>query len=53
MSAPKRQEEFEYGKERLLEEARIVAKFQSSSIVRVDDFFEENGTSYMVMEFLD
>ena len=53
VSAPKRQEEFEYGKERLLEEARIVAKFQSSSIVRVDDFFEENGTSYMVMEFLD
>lgn len=52
VSAPKRQEEFEYGKERLLEEARIVAKFQSSSIVRVDDFFEENGTSYMVMEFL-
>lgn len=52
VSAPKRQEEFEYGKERLLEEARIVAKFQSASIVRVEDFFEENGTSYMVMEFL-
>lgn len=52
VSAPKRREEFEYGKQRLLEEARIVAKFQSSSIVRVDDFFEENGTSYMVMEFL-
>ena len=52
VSAPKRQEEFEYGKERLLEEARIVARFQSASIVRVEDFFEENGTSYMVMEFL-
>lgn len=53
VAAPKRQGEFEYGKERLIEEARIVAKFQSPSIVRVDDFFEENGTSYMVMEFLD
>lgn len=53
VSAPKRLEEFKYGKERLLEEARIVAKFQSAGIVRVDDFFEENGTSYMVMEFLD
>lgn len=53
VAAPKRQAEFEYGKERLIEEARIVAKFQSPSIVRVDDFFEENGTSYMVMEFLD
>lgn len=53
VAAPKRQAEFEYGKERLIEEARIVAKFQSPSIVHVDDFFEENGTSYMVMEFLD
>lgn len=53
VTAPRRQEEFDYGKHRLLEEARIVAKFKSSSIVRVDDFFEENNTTYMVMEFLD
>lgn len=53
VSAPKRREEFEYGKKRLLNEARIVAKFQSASIVRVDDYFEENGTAYMVMEYLE
>lgn len=53
ISAPKRREEFQYGKERLLNEARIVAKFQSASIVRVDDYFEENNTSYMVMEYLE
>lgn len=53
ISAPKRREEFEYGKERLLTEAQIVAKFQSSSIVRVDDYFEENNTAYMVMEYLE
>ena len=53
ISAPKRREEFEYGRSRLLAEARIVAKFQSESIVRVEDYFEENNTSYMVMEFLD
>lgn len=53
ISAPKRREEFEYGKKRLLNEAQIVARFQSAGIVRVDDYFEENGTSYMVMEFLD
>ncbi len=53
ISAPKRKEEFEYGKKRLLNEAQIVARFQSAGIVRVDDYFEENGTSYMVMEFLD
>lgn len=53
VSAPKRREEFEYGKERLLNEAQIVAKFRSKNIVRVDDFFEENETSYMVMEYLE
>ena len=53
ISAPKRKEEFEYGRERLLNEARMVAKFQSPSIVHVDDYFEENNTSYMVMEYLE
>lgn len=53
VSAPKRREEFEYGKARLLNEAQIVAKFQSSTIVRVDDYFEENNTAYMVMEYLE
>ena len=53
IAAPKRREEFEYGKNRLLNEAKIVAKFQAPGIVRVDDYFEENGTSYMVMEYID
>jgi hypothetical protein len=53
IAAPDRAEEFYYGKDRLLHEAQIVSKFQSDSIVRVNDFFEENGTSYMVMELLD
>lgn len=53
ISAPKKREEFYYGRERLLREARIVAQFQSPSIVRVDDHFEENNTAYMVMEYLD
>ena len=53
ISAPERAEEFYYGKDRLLREARIVSQFQSSAVVRVNDFFEENGTSYMVMEYLN
>lgn len=50
---PKRSGEFEYGKKRLLREAQIVAGFQSEHVVRVSDYFEDNGTSYMVMEYLD
>ena len=53
ISSEKRREEFLYGKTRLLNEARIIAKFQSPSIVYVDDYFEENNTSYMVMEYLE
>lgn len=53
VTAQKRKEEFQYGKERLLTEARTVAKFQSRFVVRVDDYFEENNTSYMVMEYLN
>lgn len=52
ISAPKRREEFEYGRERLRNEATVVAKFSSQSIVRVYGFFDENNTTYMVMEYL-
>lgn len=50
----KRISEYEQGKERFLNEARKVAKFNTHpSIVDVYDFFEENNTAYMVMEFMD
>lgn len=52
VAASKRREEFEYGRSRLLREAQIVAKFQSRNIVRVDAYFQENNTAYMVMEYL-
>lgn len=49
----KERKEFEYGKKRLLQEARNVAKFGGhKNIVNVFEFFEANNTSYMVMEFL-
>lgn len=49
----KNRKEFEYGKSRLLQEARNIAKFSShKNIVNVFEFFEENNTSYMVMEYL-
>src|SRR5258707_2169159 len=43
-------EEFMWGRERFLEEARTLAKLaHAPSIVRVFDFLEDNGTAYMVM----
>lgn len=52
--AKKREKEYCYGKERFLEEARNMAKFNSeSNIINVFEYFEENNTAYIVMEFLN
>lgn len=46
--------QFEDGKTRFLAEARTMAKFsQHPHIVNVYDFFEENNTAYIVMEYLE
>jgi serine/threonine protein kinase len=43
-------EDFIWGRERFLEEARILATLEGvPSIVRVYDYLEANGTAYMVM----
>lgn len=50
----KNEEAFLKGKEEFLTEARNIAKYNSHpNIVHVYDFFEENGTAYFVMEYLD
>jgi serine/threonine protein kinase len=43
----------EAGRQRFLEEARMLARFQHPNVVRVRSFFEENGTAYLVMDYLD
>lgn len=46
-------EEFVWGRERFLEEARTLAKFgRAPAVVRVHDFLEAHGTAYMVMELV-
>ena len=47
-------QEFEWGLDRFLEEARTLKKFsRHPGIVSVDTIFRENGTAYLVMEHLD
>ncbi|MCC8066159.1 MAG: serine/threonine protein kinase, partial [Clostridiales bacterium] len=45
---------FEQGKDKFLTEARTLAKFpDESNIVGVRDFFQDNNTAYIIMEFLE
>lgn len=43
---------FRYGLEQFLHEARILAQFDHPNVVRVRSFFQENGTAYLVMDYL-
>lgn len=48
------EEDYRYGMERFLDEAKILAKLQSTpNIVSVQNYFKENGTAYFVMEYVD
>ena len=49
-----RTEDFSYGKERFSEEARTLAKFMGQpNIAGVTDYFDENDTSYFVMDYIE
>ena len=45
-------ENFRYGMEQFLLEARTLAQFDHPNVVRVRTFFQENGTAYLVMDYL-
>ncbi len=44
---------YAWGLERFLNEARILAQVNHPGVVRVRDFFEANGTAYIVMDYED
>ena len=48
-----RQEGFRREQDSVVQEARVIANLNSHSIVDVHDFFHENGTVYIVMEYLE
>ena len=45
-------QEFRAARDKFLEEAQALARFHHPNIVAVYNCFEENGTAYMVMEYL-
>jgi serine/threonine protein kinase len=47
-------DDFNYGLERFLDEARMVAQFEGHpGIISVTNFFPAHGTAYLVMEYLE
>lgn len=48
---PQEADNFRNGINQFLNEARLLVKFNHPNIVRVIDFFEENGTAYLVMDY--
>ena len=45
--------DFQWGLDRFIDEARILARFQHPNIVRVHHFFHANSTAYIVMEYAE
>lgn len=49
-----KQENFDYGSDRFLDEARVLAKFLGNRyIVGVKSYFRENNTAYFVMDYIE
>lgn len=47
------EEDYSKYKQKFIEEAQTLAKLEHPNIVKVIDVFEENGTSYIVMPFVE
>ncbi len=45
--------DFQWGLERFLDEARILARFHHPGIVRIHHFFEAHRTAYIVMDYVE
>ena len=49
-----KQQRFRLGLHQFLEEAKSIANLQDvKGVIKIFNFFEENGTGYIVMEFLE
>ena len=54
VTSEEEQSKYDYGANKFLEEARVLAKLRTvPNIVTVHDYFRENGTAYFVMEYIE
>ncbi|MBF0158975.1 MAG: SUMF1/EgtB/PvdO family nonheme iron enzyme [Magnetococcales bacterium] len=52
-NSPEDAKKFEWGLDRFLKEAQILARFRHPGIVRIMSFFRDSNTAYIVMEYED
>ena len=45
--------DFEWGKQRFIDEARLLAHMDHRNVVRIHDYIESYNTAYMVMEYIE
>ena len=45
--------DFQWGLDRFLDEARVMARFKHTNIIQVQHFFQAHGTAYIVMEYAE
>ncbi|RYX85671.1 hypothetical protein EON83_04855 [bacterium] len=50
---PVSQNDYQRGLDRFLREGQVLSQIKEDHVVRVEDFFEDNGTAYLVMELLE
>ena len=54
LNSEEQKEDFEFGKQQFLEEAKTLTEFVGNEhIVRIHNQFEENGTAYFSMEYVE
>jgi len=46
-------DEYSWGRERFIEEAQTLAKFEHPNVIRVIRYIPENGSAYIIMDFAD
>ena len=46
-------DDYRWGLARFLDEARTLARFKHRNVVRLQRYFEDNGTAYLVMDYED